>query len=207
MLTGSGSLSPYRNICLIIDPVSKDIIQYNLDDFYKRLNALNIEINIEGAATVPMDIVFGNRGNNNFPFNHLIFTSNRFWSDQHTVSLNVAAIDIPQQINFSGISGLDYSWKSDTLLMTVSTEDTNNSFADGTIGQSFIAVIKNISFDSNFIKPAIQKIDLEVLDQKFKGHKIESIAIVSENDQVWEIVLASDDDMGGSVLFKLQLIK
>jgi hypothetical protein len=48
-------------------------------------------------------------------------------------------------------------------------------------------------------------IDLEAIDDRFKGQKVESVCILSENRSEKELLLAADNDQGGSVLFKLIL--
>ena len=50
-------------------------------------------------------------------------------------------------------------------------------------------------------------IDLDSLDDRFKGHKIESGCIVSENKNEYQLVLVADDDKGTSTLFKIRLNK
>ena len=48
LLTGSGSLAPYRNACWIVNPVTKEARQYQLDTFFQRLkNAGITDLNIE----------------------------------------------------------------------------------------------------------------------------------------------------------------
>jgi hypothetical protein len=209
LLTGSGSLSPVRNYCWLIDPVSKDKITYDLDTFYRRIKDMGLQVNIEGAATLPTGLVFGNRGNKNAPYNNLIFTSVDFWSTQSEADIRLSTIQTPStNLIFSGISGLDYSTASGKLLITVSTEDTENSFNDGRIGKSYIWVVDDINGCKDVPKISPDRIiDLEEIDPRFHGHKIESIAIISESDSEWKLILASDDDLGGSVLFKLLLTK
>jgi hypothetical protein len=97
---------------------------------------------------------------------------------------------------------------SDRLLLTVSTENTYNITQNGTIGKSYLWIIDNISAKKNMtaINPS-KIIDLEELDERFKGHKIESVCIISEDKNETQLVLVADDDNGTSVLFKITLKK
>ena len=208
LLTGSGSLAPYRNYCWIINPVNKERKQYRLDTFYNRLKNEGIsDLNIEGAAAIPAGIVLASRGNKSFAKNYLIFAPNRFWEKQETSLIKIVKAGVNTDTSFfTGISGLDYSWKTDQLFLTLSTENTYNSFDDGSIGKSYLWIINDISSKKKLdvINPD-RIIDLEQLDPRFKGHKIESVCIVSENKNQKELVLVSDDDKGGSVLFRMIL--
>ena len=208
LLTGSGSRAPYRNYCWIINPVNKEKKQYRLDTFYNRLKNEGIsDLNIEGAAAIPAGIVLASRGNKSFAKNYLIFAPNRFWEKQETSLIKIVKAGVNTDTSFfTGISGLDYSWKTDQLFLTLSTENTYNSFDDGSIGKSYLWIINDISSKKKLdvINPD-RIIDLEQLDPRFKGHKIESVCIVSENKNQKELVLVSDDDKGGSVLFRMIL--
>ena len=50
-------------------------------------------------------------------------------------------------------------------------------------------------------------IDLEEMDERFKGHKIESVCILFENKKQMQLALVADDDKGTSILFKITLKK
>jgi hypothetical protein len=93
--------------------------------------------------------------------------------------------------------------------MSVSTENTVNSYDDGTIGKSYLWIINDISSGKKrylALNPD-RIIDLEEIDERFKGHKIESVCIISENRKQMELVLSADDDKGKTTLFKLLLDK
>jgi hypothetical protein len=61
LIIGSGSLSPYRNVAWLIDPISKQKDSIRLDTFYQRLEPRIGEINIEGVCTIPGSIILTNR--------------------------------------------------------------------------------------------------------------------------------------------------
>lgn len=208
LLPGSGSLEPYRNVLIVIDPASHEKKEYRLDTFYHRLRAEGLrELNIEGSASIPAFILLASRGSRGFPRNYLVFTSNRFWEKQDIAQIKIVKAGTQSDTaSFTGISGLDYSYATDQLLLTASTENTFNSYDDGAIGKSYLWIINDISSKRRLdaINPD-RVIDLEELDPRFKGHKIESVSIISETKKQKELVLVSDDDKGGTVLFRILL--
>lgn len=206
LLLGSGSSSPYRSAGWIIDPISKQKDSIRMNTFYQRLELNGIkEINIEGVCAIPGSILLINRGNKGYPKNHLILTSANFWKDQVNapVSLILTGSNTDSAL-FKGVSGLAYAKKSDRLIMTISTEDTRNNFDDGTIGKSYLWIVKNISSKKRWkaINPD-QVINLEGIDPRFKNQKIESACITKETKNFLYLVLAADNDDGSSSLFKM----
>ncbi|HUS02838.1 MAG TPA: hypothetical protein VMY77_13970 [Chitinophagaceae bacterium] len=210
LLVGSGSLMPYRNSGWLINPINKQKTELDLNTFYNRLRKEGMDaLNIEGVATIPRGIVLASRGNKSFRENYLIFTANEFWDNQDSVEIRKCKVGTnTDTASFQGVSGLEYSKASDQLLLTVSTENTNSATEDGIIGKSYLWIINNISAKRNMIalNPG-RIIELEALDGRFKGHKIESVCIVSENKKKMEIVLVADDDKGTSILFNITLKK
>ena len=206
LLLGSGSSSPYRNAGWIIDPISQQKDSIRLDTFYHRLKLNGIkELNIEGICSIPGSIILTSRGSKGYPKNHLILTSPDFWKKQSNASITVIlAGSNTDSALFKGVSGLAYAKQSDRLIMTVSTEDTRNSMDDGAISKSYLWIVKNISSKKRWkaINPD-QVIDLEAIDPKFKSQKIESVCVRKETKNFLHLVLAADNDDGGSSLFNL----
>ena len=210
LLVGSGSLLPYRNSGWLIDPLTKEKKQLDLKPFYSRLKTEGIDaLNIEGVAAIPAGIVLASRGNKSFAANYLIFTSNNFWNDQDSAAIKIMKAGTnTDTASFAGISGLEYSIMSDQLLLTVSTENTSGATQDGAIGKSYLWIINNISDKKNMIAVNPNKIiDLAQMDVRFKGHKVESVCIISENKKDIQLALVADDDKGTSILFKVTLEK
>ena len=210
LLTGSGSLSPYRNAGWLVDPSGKENIPLNLDVFYKRLKAEGMDaLNIEGLTEIPRGMVLASRGNRSFRINFLIFTDREFWKNQDSANIKIMKVGTnTDTASFSGVSGLEYSKASDRLLLTVSTENTSSVLEDGTIGKSYLWIIDYISAKKRMmaINPN-RVIDLEAADERFKGHKIESVCIIGENRKSMEVVLVADDDNGTSTLFNVTIKK
>lgn len=208
LMLGSGSLSPNRDSCIILDPLTKGKKHYSLTIFYDRLKAAGIrDLNIEGVTSLPVGMALVSRGNKSFPRNNLILTSDKFWENQETADFKLIKTGISSDTSFfNGISGMDYSFRTDQLLLTVSTEDTYNSYDDGAIGKSYLWIINNISSKKELEGVNPDKIiDLEEIDPRFKGQKIESVCIITENKDQRELVLTADDDKGGTVLFRILL--
>ncbi|MEI2739591.1 MAG: hypothetical protein V9F01_12515 [Chitinophagaceae bacterium] len=206
LIVGSGSLTPTRNIAWIVDPVTKQKDSTRLDIFYQRLTLNGLkEINIEGICSIPGSVVFSNRGSKGYPKNHLIFTNDDFMRDQANAPLTVIPIGANTDSSFfNGVSGLAYSTKSDRLVITISTEDTRNNMDDGAIGKSYLWIVENISSKKGWkaINPD-EIIDMDAMDAKFTGQKIESVCITKETASFLHLVLVADNDNGTSSIFRL----
>ncbi len=208
LFIGSGSLSPYRNYSYLVNPGNKQSLKIDLQNFYKKLKSIGIQdINIEGATTIPGGILLGNRGNKSNRINQLIFTNPRFFVNTDSAIIKVIKIGTnTDSASFSGVSGLDYSRKHDRLWVSVSTENTASSTEDGEIGKSYLWMVNDISAKRRLSAVNPTKIfDLEVLDARFKGEKIESVCVIGQYKNSTELVLVSDNDKGSSKLFKIKL--
>lgn len=210
LLVGSGSLAPYRNYCATIDPLTKRKTFYDLTLFYQRLKENGIaEINMEGATALPGGLMLASRGNKSYPWNHLIFTDKSFFTNPDSAQFRTLRVGAnTDTTSFRGVSGLDYAAASDKLLLTVSTENTYNSYSDGSIGKSYLWIIDDITSRKRIshINPD-RIIDLESIDARFKGHKIESVCIIKETRSHLLLALAADDDKGQTLLFRVQVKK
>jgi len=210
LLLGSGSLAPYRNNSYTLHHRTLQLDSIRTDSFYSDLSGLGVkEINIEGMCTMPQSMVLANRGNLSYPVNYLVFTSWAAISGRQRGRMSLVRIGgNSDSTEFKGISGLCYARRSDRLIMTVSTEATSNALDDGAIGKSYLWIIRNISSKRNWkaINPD-QVIDLEEVDARFRGQKIESVCILKETRDFLHLVLAADNDDGSSSLFRLVVEK
>lgn len=208
LLLGSGSLPPNRRSGIIVRPLPDSARSFSLDTFYTRLVQAGIkELNVEGLAQLPGWFVIACRGNMNFRKNHLVFVKNRFWEDQAEVPFHTALLggNSPGRI-FSGVSGLDYSYKTDRLFITASTEHTSSTAADGEIGKSYLWIVNSMNRMVEFaaINP-FDEIDLLEQDPRFAGMKVESVSVISENTDNSELVLVADNDDGRTTLFRVKV--
>ncbi len=206
LMLGSGSLSPHRNSCWLVNTTTKDKQTISLETFYNRIKASGItELNIEGLTSVKDHLILSNRGNKGLPYNHLIITAADFYQQQVEAPITKIELQNPST-NFSGVSGLEYSSKHDMLLLSVSTEETYDTHADGAIGKSYLWIIHSFStkLHQQQLKPD-RIIDLTSLGSQFKDQKIESVCILSETTKELELVFVADNDNGSSTLFKVSL--
>ena len=209
-LFSSGSLSPYRNFGWKHNLKTKDNDSINLEPLFIKAKNLGIEqINIEGACFVAGKLLLANRGNKGYPHNHLIITDEKFLNNDSSFQIFIIPLAAQKDIaSFKGISGLCYARESDHLIMTVSTEDTKNSYEDGAIGKSYLWIISSIS--TKITDKALgskRVIDLEYLDSRFKGQKIESATVIKETDKLIYLALVADNDDGSSTVFKMSITK
>jgi hypothetical protein len=166
------------------------------------------EVNIEGATTIGDYLVLGNRGNTANPINHLIFTNNIFSNRQNKVSFYISKIVLPVQLHeFAGVSELCYVESKDILLFTFSSETTNNSYDDGTIGDSYIGLIYDISHKLQYPELILDEmINLSAIDKDFENEKIEGICVEAVNGNELILHLVSDNDGGESKLFNVKVV-
>lgn len=208
LLTGSGSLSPYRNKAILFDLQTKIKSVLGLDTFYRRLLYQGLkEINIEGICAVPGSIVLSNRGHKANPKNYLVLVSPGFWNWQSSSPIRLIKVGTNDDMsNFKGVSGLAYANQCDKLILTVSTEDTRSVYEDGTIGKSYLWIIDNFSSKKrwNTINPN-RVIDLELADPRFKGNKIESACVIRQTKHFLQLALVADNDKGNTTVFRLDV--
>lgn len=208
LLLGSGSLSPYRNTATLLNVQHKTKTIYDVQLFFDRLIQNGIQqLNIEGAATISGGLILANRGNKSYRKNQLIFTSFNFWNEQPDAPIHIMSVGVnTNSAIFNGVSGLEYSPLTDKLILTVSTEDTQDTQGDGAIGKSYIWIINDISAKKRHgaINPDVI-IDLEDTDKRFANQKIESVCIIEENRKEITLALVADNDDGKSVVFTLTM--
>jgi hypothetical protein len=176
--------------------------------FITRLTREGItEVNIEAVTLIGSKLLLGNRGNATNPQNHLIVTTENFWTHQETADLHIIKLRVPEgKGGHLGLSELCYLSANDLLFLTLSSENTPNAFDDGEIGDSYLAAIRDISTKLDAKEVMIDDlINLSDADPTFKGHKIEGICVETTGDGSAFLHLVSDNDMGESTLFKTQI--
>jgi hypothetical protein len=209
-LFGSGSLSPYRNFAWKHNLKTKDNDSINLEPLFLKIKELGIEqINIEGACFVSGKLILANRGNKGYPHNHLIITDEKFLDNDSSFQTFIIPLAAQKDTaSFKGTSGLCYVKESDQLILTVSTENTRSSHEDGAIGKSYLWIIDNISTRINDRALGTKRvIDLEYIDSRFKGQKIESATVIKETNKLIYLALVAENDDGRSTVFKMSITK
>lgn len=192
LLFGSGSLKSVREKLLRVNLQSQQLSLVSLSELYASVAQQVIEVNIEGASLVQNHWLLANRGHQGQPLNHLLWI-------QDLNLLQLQTLHLPQA-PFVGVSGLEYQPELDRLWFCASTEATGSVYEDGEIGDSYLGWIENFSRKRHFsdLEPDFL-LNLSQLDQRFKGQKIEAIAIEGSR-----IYLGSDNDGLPAKIFVLQ---
>lgn len=214
LIVGSGSRKNRKRIILIpltqagLETGSMQHAIYKTKDFLKRIEAAGVaEINLEGVTLVNNSLVLGNRGNRSTQDNHLIVTDTNFWENQDNANLVIKRLVLP--VNHTevvlGVSELCYIRENDTLLISLTSEATGNSYDDGEIGDSYIAWISNASdqLRKNEIIPD-ELVNLSTIEEVFKRQKVEGMCYQMAGAD-FMLHLVSDNDNGESRLFQVLL--
>jgi len=196
-LTGDGAID-----------YSKPVVSNSITTFVDRLTPGGVKVvNIEGASVMHHSLILANRGNRNYPNNHLIVTEEDFWNRQKEAALRVIPIELEgTKSEFLGISELCYVESKDMLLFTFTTELTNNAYDDGMIGSSYIGWVNSVTTKLKKTKLTLDGlVNLSDASNEFKNQKIEGICVERVNDNELLLHLISDNDNGESKLFKTLL--
>jgi hypothetical protein len=196
LFLGSGSLSPHRDSAFLLNPKTKAVRRLDMRGFYDQLRTQLEDLNIEAAASMENNLLIGVRANKRYPDNYLVLAERAGNSYKFQRKIKIALA-----IDEAGISGLDHDAKRDVLFITFSTEDTANSYDDGNIGESYLAVLTNakqLLMGSSLVIPSLTK--LTDLHSEFKSQKIESVSLKGDERK---LLLVADDDRGNTKLFTL----
>lgn len=206
LMLGSGStLNRNRAILVNLDDHLKE--EMDITGFYNQIKDDLEHVNIESSAVILGKLLMGNRGNLASPENTIIVTDIDFWKHPEKAAWNKVTFDLPDtKGKVLGLSGMTYSHKNDWLICTMSTEATANSYDDGAIGDSYLAIVENASRKILRKKMNVNVlINLSEVDEAFKGYKLESATILSEKNGRLKMHLVADNDTGKSYLFRVRL--
>jgi hypothetical protein len=96
-----------------------------------------------------------------------------------------------------------YLEKEDVLLLTFSVEETANAYDDGQTGDSFLALVRNISTKTAEDRLTVDEwMPLTETDACFNKIKIESVAAGEDGT----LFLAADNDDGRTLLYSMRYI-
>lgn len=215
LLVGSASRKNRKRIILIpftnsgLNINSQNSSFHKTKTFIKRIKAHDIEeINLEAVCLLGKHLILGNRGNRSMQENHLIVTDPNFWERQEDATLIPRKLLLPETHakELLGISELCYISEMDLLLITLTSEATDNAYDDGAIGNSYLGWIKDASTklqDKNITLHGM--IDLFEVDPIFKNEKIEGICAEVITATGATLHLISDNDLGESRLFQIKV--
>lgn len=200
-LFGSGSVKPHRDSLFVYNTSTRQIRRKDISVLYDQIEQLGAQgLNIEAAALVRQKMLLGHRAVALKP-NYLISIPYRSLNLQ-TATPKLIAVKQPETT--AGISGMAYDGVNDRLFLTFSTEDTANSYSDGETGDSFLALIDNISAKYESDSLSIDAwLPLASVDASFKKMKIESVAITRYAAKEYHLILVADNDDGNTIVYKL----
>lgn len=208
VVLGSGSKSPQRDFIFEVNLETLHVDKQSIAPFYNQLKKYNeiIELNIEGFTVCNDDFLFFNRATTTQQ-NHLITTNNKLFKNKSQTEFNIIPIEINNLNDIQlGISGACYDEINDTLFLTASAENTNNTYDDGEIIGSVLAIIENASCQINQQKIKIENfINLDTIDSSFDKQKVESVCIKNRDRNCYNLILVADNDDGKSVLFEIHI--
>ncbi|MGV3658094.1 MAG: DUF6929 family protein [Chitinophagaceae bacterium] len=196
--------SPTRRQVFAINVESKKV-KRNFRRFNKKPQLPRInEWNIEGAACAGGHLLFSNRANYTHRTNFLLAMPSNLKKGFQKSKPAVISIQLPPSENVIGVSGLAYIAEKDLLLLTATTEITDNAYTDGEIGDSYLGYITNLSAKLKDSTIRVEKLLnlTPVLAQPYL-QKIESVAVEEVTGDKAVLHLASDNDNGESTLFKM----
>ncbi len=201
LIFGSGSKWPQRNILVQLDwPAAKEIVTYDLSEFYAQLLALpemqGYELNIEGLACYEEQLYLLNRSNN------LVF---RFAYADWMASLQAAgpmpaitvfSISLPFLGGYPAqLTGATIGGAEPQLFFTATVEATDNAYDDGEILGSFFGQVPldRLAEGAAYCFQPIQFGD--------KPLKVESLALRPAT-QPTHFYFVTDSDGGPSLLLE-----
>jgi|JI6StandDraft_1071083.scaffolds.fasta_scaffold29468_3 hypothetical protein len=194
LFLGSGSVSPHRDYAYLFEPESKNFSRIDFSYFYDQLRNQFAQLNIEAATTLGNSIALGIRANRSYPDNYIALAIPGKLSPEFQRKV---LLKLP--VEHSGISGMDYDAMRDILFITFSSENTSNSYDDGEIGESYLAIIQEaadqIQKDELYISSLTKLSDLST---ELNFQKVESVALAADNRQ---LLVVADNDQGNTNLF------
>lgn len=204
LISGSGS-QDNRNNAYLIDLTTKETKKFQMKliyslflDIYKDVTS----INVEAICADNKFIYFFNRGGKNelnivlrMTLDHLFEYFNTKNISDFTYILYTCELPSINDIS-SGFSGATIY--DNKMFFTSSVENTDNSIDDGEILGSLISLV---DYSNN---------NFEIIESCYLLHnnrhlvvKIESISILSKEDNKYRALLVTDDDFGGSELIEV----
>lgn len=206
LVIGSGS-KPLRRRCLLVNLITSTITPILNPLPYESLERQGFtDLNLESAAMLGNKLLLGSRGHKKRPGNILALMNADDFIQNRPLRPEIKTLKLGGHTTLpAGLSGLCYVPEKDILLFTASVEDTENSYDDGEIGESFIGGISGMkeklnqaTWTPDFLIPASS------LSPEIQGEKLEGIAAMDNGSQL-HLFVVSDDDNGHSGLFELLL--
>lgn len=196
LFLGSGSVSPHRDHAYLFEPESKSIRRVDFSDFYDQLRNQFAQLNIEAATMLGNSLALGIRANRSYPDNYIVLAIPGKISPEFRRKV---LLKLP--VEHAGISGMEYDGVQDILFITFSSESTTNSYDDGEIGESYLAIIQDAADQIQKNELYISSLSkLSDLGTEFKFQKVEAVSLTGDNRQ---LLLVADNDQGNTNLFRI----
>ncbi|MFN8576650.1 MAG: hypothetical protein U0354_07320 [Candidatus Sericytochromatia bacterium] len=204
LLAGSGSNENRNNAYLInlatnyIEKFSLKLIYSLFLDIYEDISL----INVEGVCNDDTFVYFFNRGGKNSPNLVLRMRVSHLFEYFKTKNIEnfsymLYNFELPSINNInSGFSGATFF--DNKIFFTSSVENTDNAIDDGEVLGSLIGVA-NYEFENNLEIVEYSKLTENNIISKLK---IESITILSKENNKYKALLVEDDDLGGSQILE-----
>lgn len=198
LISGSGS-NDNRNNMYLFNLKTKEIEHYSSKPLYALF--LDIyksgdSINVEAMCSDSQYVYFFNRGGKTQQNVVLRMQISHLFEYFHTRNIvdftyMLYLCDLPDIKNInSGFSGATIF--NDKLFFTSSVEDTDNPIDDGEVLGSFVGTI---DYKNKFEIMEYCLIDSSKYESVLK---VESISVLSQKDNTYNVIFVTDDDCGGS---------
>ena len=196
LFLGSGSVSPHRDYAYLFEPESKNIRRIDFSDFYDQLRNQFAHLNIEAATMLGKSLALGIRANRSNPDNYIALAIPGKLSPEFQRKV---LLKLP--VEHTGISGMDYDGERDILFITFSSENTSNSYDDGEIGESYLAIIQEAADQIQKSELYISSLTkLSELGPELKFQKVEAVSLTRDHRQ---LLMVADNDQGNTNLFRI----
>lgn len=208
LMMGSGSIETSSYKAILMNLHTRAIEEIDLSVFYNRLKQSGFEeLNIEAITEMDDKLILCNKGNKDKPNTQLIITTPDFWKNQHLADFLTVKVELEEKPGkLLTLTGLTYSYKNDWLIATVSSEDSNNSIDEKSLGDCYIGIVENAVRKIGRKRFKINEyLNLNDLNKKFKGQQIKSICVQADKDRRLKLHLIGGNDKGESSLFKVRL--
>jgi len=201
---GSGSVSPQRDLLLLINAANPAVQQrFVLTALYRHMMKITgirpEQWNLEGAVITGDTLLLMNRGDNRIMELSLSGLL-RFLHDGSLPEIAHYTIDLPQQEGFFPRMSGGCVLGGDEILFCASIEDTPNWYTDGPVIGSGIGIFDRRERKLKFFEMIRRK------DGSAAAEKVESVELLPGKETGMRKLLAViDDDAGHSRLLYLQL--
>jgi hypothetical protein len=207
ILMGSGA-SPKRQTILVTtlnrNNRKGQVRNLNASAFFGKISSMISPVNMEAAALIGRNVVLGNRKSQKSD-NRIVVADLRSVLNYTGAEFREIRLRVPDTLSAIGVSDFSYVRSRDMLIVTFSSEDSVNPLEDGTIGDSYFAVITDVKKKIRSSEIKIEDIINLSSHRELAGHKVEGVCVEKAGGRDLILHLVSDDDDGRSHVFKMQL--